>query len=164
MTAKQAPTTAGPVSKLQTSDAVRSRMSRQRSRNTAVEVILRRELHRAGLRFRIHQRPLPGVRREADVIFTRARVAVFVDGCFWHGCPEHATWPKNNEEFWRTKIEGNRTRDADTDSKLAAAGWLSVRVWEHEQVADAAARVAATVRDRQGHDRSGVRNTVAGLA
>lgn len=161
---EQVPATTGRAPKLETTDAVRSRMSRQRARNTAVEVVLRRELHRMGLRFRIHQRPLTGVRREADVIFTRAKVAVFVDGCFWHGCPEHATWPKNNEEFWRTKIEGNRTRDADTDAKLNAAGWLSVRVWEHEQVVDAAARVAATVRDRRGHDRSGVRNIVAGLA
>jgi DNA mismatch endonuclease (patch repair protein) len=106
-----------------------------------------------GLRFRIHRRPLSNVRREADVIFTRSRVAVFVDGCFWHGCPDHATWPKSNEEFWRTKIEGNRARDADTDARLAAAGWLSVRVWEHDDAVDAAARVATTVRDRRARDR-----------
>ncbi|MBV1853951.1 very short patch repair endonuclease [Catellatospora sp. NEAU-YM18] len=139
-------------------------MSRQRARDTAIELVLRRELHRMGLRFRVHRRPLAGVRREADVIFTRARVAIFVDGCFWHGCPEHATWPKNNEEFWRTKIEGNRTRDADTDAKLAAAGWLSMRVWEHEAAVEAAARVAATVRSRRDHDRPGVRTAVGGLA
>lgn len=115
--------------KLETTDAVRSRMSRQRARNTGIEVALRRELHRRGVRFRIHLRPLPGIRREADVIFTRAKVAVFVDGCFWHACPTHGTWPKNNEAFWRDKIMRNQARDVDTDSRLVAAGWLSVRVW-----------------------------------
>lgn len=84
-------------------------------------------------------------------MFTKALVAVFVDGCFWHGCPEHATWPKNNEDFWRTKIEGNRQRDIDTDARLAAAGWASVRVWEHEEAATAARRVAEVVLERRGN-------------
>ncbi|MDH6126181.1 DNA mismatch endonuclease (patch repair protein) [Kitasatospora sp. GP82] len=130
-------------------------MSRQRSRNTAPEVVLRRALHASGLRFRVHRRPLPGVRREADVVFGPARVAVFVDGCFWHGCPEHATWPKNNASFWREKIEKNRIRDADTDTRLLAAGWLAVRVWEHEDPIEAAVRVRNVVLERrtpsQGH-------------
>ena len=82
-------------------------------------------------------------------MFAPARVAVFVDGCFWHGCPEHATWPKKNALWWREKIEGNRIRDADTDARLAAAGWLSVRVWAHEKPAEAAERVAGVVRDRR---------------
>lgn len=82
-------------------------------------------------------------------MFGPSRVAVFVDGCFWHGCPEHATWPKNNEDFWRTKIEGNRARDADTDRRLTDAGWASVRVWEHEQAASAADRVEELVTTRR---------------
>ncbi|MER6316528.1 very short patch repair endonuclease [Streptomyces sp. NPDC001581] len=134
---------------LETTPAVRARMSRQKSRDTRVEVALRRALHAAGLRYRVHRRPVKGVRREADIVFGPARVAVFVDGCFWHGCPEHATWPKRNAEFWRSKIEGNRGRDVDTDAKLAEAGWLAVRVWEHESAEDAAARVQEIVRRRR---------------
>ena len=124
-------------------------MSRQKSRNTQVEVALRKALHAAGLRYRVHRRPVKGVRREADIVFVGAKVAVFVDGCFWHGCPEHATWPKNNAQFWRDKIEGNRHRDTDTDAQLIDAGWLAVRVWEHEAVDVAADRVREAVAGRQ---------------
>ncbi|MEU8762120.1 very short patch repair endonuclease [Streptomyces sp. NPDC048659] len=134
---------------LETTPPTSSRMSRQRSRNTGVEVALRRFLHAAGLRYRIHRRPLKGVRREADIVFGPAKVAVFVDGCFWHGCPEHATWPKRNAEFWRDKIQKNRARDADTDARLAKAGWMSLRVWEHESAGEAAERVAAIVTERR---------------
>ncbi|MEU2061723.1 very short patch repair endonuclease [Streptomyces sp. NPDC013455] len=134
---------------MDTTPETRARMSRQKSRNTEVEMALRRALHAAGLRYRVHRRPLKGVRREADVLFGPAKVAVFVDGCFWHGCPQHATWPKNNADFWRTKIEGNRRRDMDTDERLASAGWLAVRVWEHEDPVEAAARVIAFVRARR---------------
>jgi DNA mismatch endonuclease (patch repair protein) len=134
---------------MDTTDAVRARMSKQRSRDTEIEVALRRELHRLGLRYRVHRRPLRAVRREADVVFGPAKVAVFVDGCFWHGCPEHGTWPKRNGEFWRTKIETNRSRDADTDQVLAEAGWLAVRVWEHEAPGTAAARVREAVVGRR---------------
>jgi DNA mismatch endonuclease (patch repair protein) len=137
------------VEPLETTPKVRARMSWQKSRNTQVEIALRRALHAAGLRYRVHRRPVKGVRREADIVFGPARVAVFVDGCFWHGCPEHATWPKNNAEFWRTKIEGNRSRDLDTDARLAEAGWLAVRVWEHETVEAAAARVHEAVETRR---------------
>jgi DNA mismatch endonuclease (patch repair protein) len=87
------------------------------------------------------------------VLFGPAKVAVFVDGCFWHGCPEHATWPKNNAEFWRTKIEGNRRRDRDTDARLASAGWAAVRVWEHEDPLEAAARVRNVVLARRSLSR-----------
>ncbi|GAA2999394.1 very short patch repair endonuclease [Streptomyces lactacystinicus] len=124
-------------------------MSHHRSHDTGIEMTLRRTLHAAGLRYRVHGRPLKSVRREADILFGPARVAVFVDGCFWHGCPEHATWPKNNAEFWREKIEKNRTRDRDTDTRLAAAGWLSLRVWEHESTAEAAERIIALVHERR---------------
>jgi len=124
-------------------------MSKQKSRNTGIEMKLRKILHGAGLRYRVHRRPVKGVRREADLVFGPARVAVFVDGCFWHGCPEHATWPKNNADFWREKIETNRRRDADTDARLDEAGWLALRIWEHETAETAADRVVAAVRARR---------------
>ena len=138
--------TASPVA---SSEAVSRRMSVARRRDTGPERALRSELHRLGLRFRLHRR-LAGLRREADVVFGPARVAVFIDGCFWHGCPQHATWPKANADFWRTKIETNRRRDADTDERLAGAGWEVVRIWEHEDPAEAARLIAARVRARRG--------------
>jgi DNA mismatch endonuclease (patch repair protein) len=120
-------------------------MRRQATTDTRPEVALRKELHRRGLRFVLHRRPVPSVRRVADILFTRSRVAVFVDGCYWHGCPDHATWPASNGEFWRAKIEGNRRRDADTDRMLVDAGWITVRVWEHEDVVTASQTVASAV-------------------
>jgi DNA mismatch endonuclease (patch repair protein) len=123
-------------------------MKSQRQRDTAAETALRSLLHRRGLRFRVHY-ALPSLRRQADIAFPRLRIAVFVDGCFWHGCPEHGTWPKENADWWRAKIEGNRRRDADTDERLAAAGWLSVRVWAHEKPAHAAERVVGIVHARR---------------
>ena len=81
----------------------------------------------------------------SDVVFTRWKVAVFADGCFWHGCPEHATWPKQNAEFWRQKIETNRLRGADTNSRLLEVGWTVLRFWEHESPVAAAAAVAQAV-------------------
>ncbi|MFB6771842.1 very short patch repair endonuclease [Streptomyces sp. NPDC056337] len=134
---------------VQTTPQTRTRMSKQKNRDTEVELALRRALHAAGLRYRVHRRPLRGVRREADLLFGPSKVAVFVDGCFWHGCPTHATWPKNNAEFWREKIEGNRRRDRDTDERLASAGWYAVRVWEHEDPLEAAERVRGIVLDRR---------------
>ena len=120
-------------------------MSRQRRHDNGPELALRSELHRRGLRFRVHVRPVPSVRREADIVFRGARVAVFVDGCFWHGCPEHRTHPRRNAAFWFEKIEANRARDNETDALLRDAGWRTVRVWEHEQAGSAAARIAAMV-------------------
>ena len=127
-----------------TTDALR-RMSAQRQRDTKGELELRSLLHRRGLRFRVHA-PLPGLRRRSDIVFTRARVAVFVDGCFWHGCPEHGTWPKQNADWWREKIEANQRRDRDTDARLRAAGWTVIRVWEHDDPSQAADRIAEVVR------------------
>jgi DNA mismatch endonuclease (patch repair protein) len=124
-------------------------MARTGRRDTKPEIELRRVLHARGLRFRVDRPVLPGVRRRADVVFGAARVAVFVDGCFWHGCPLHATWPKNNAEFWREKIETNRARDRDTDRRLEEAGWTVVRMWEHEDVGEAAERLERIVRDRR---------------
>lgn len=133
---------------LDTDDATRARMSRQRRRDTDPERALRSSLHRRGLRYRLHRRPVPGLRRQADIVFGPARVAVFVDGCFWHCCPDHATSPKANGAWWATKLAANVARDRDTDERLAAAGWAVVRVWEHEDPTAAAARIAELVCSR----------------
>jgi DNA mismatch endonuclease, patch repair protein len=125
-------------------------MKAQRSRDTGVERALRSALHARGLRFRVDYR-LPESRRRADIAFPKLRIAVFCDGCFWHGCPHHATWPRENADWWRAKIEANRTRDADTDRRLDELGWASVRVWEHEQPGHAAERVAHAVSVRASH-------------
>ena len=98
-------------------------------------------------------RPLKGVRRTADLVFGPSRVAVFVDGCFWHFCPDHATDPKTNSSYWGPKLQRNAERDRETDELLTAAGWLSVRVWEHEDPKAAADRVEAIVTERSGHRR-----------
>ena len=121
-------------------------MRATRGRDTAAEMAVRRELHRLGLRYRIDRQPIPSVRRRADIVFTAAHLAVFIDGCFWHGCPKHGTWPKANADFWREKIEANRRRDADTDQRLTEAGWRVLRAWEHENPARVARRVADIVR------------------
>ncbi len=122
------------------------RMARVRQKGTDAELSLRKELHSRGLRYRLHVPLLTKPRRVADIVFSGARVAVFVDGCFWHGCPEHASWPKSNAQFWRDKIETNRARDADTDRRLRASGWRVVRVWSHESADDAAERIEHIVR------------------
>ena len=128
---------------------VAERMSRQRRRDTSPELALRSLLHRQGLRFRVDQLLVPGLRRRADIVFRPVRVAVFVDGCFWHVCPEHQTWPKSNAEWWRQKLQRNVERDRQTDDALRAAGWYVIRVWEHENPADAASQIAAVVRSRR---------------
>lgn len=125
------------------------RMASVRQKGTQAEINLRRALHAKGLRYRLHVPLLTSPRRSADIVFPRARVAVFVDGCFWHGCPEHASWPKSNADFWRGKIETNRSRDADTDQRLNALGWKTVRIWEHEDAREAADRIAELVDARK---------------
>ncbi|MGW4644964.1 very short patch repair endonuclease [Kitasatospora sp. NPDC004289] len=128
------------------SAAVRASMRGNRNKDTKPELRLRSLLHKRGLRYRVAARPLPDLRRTADLVFSRARVAVFVDGCYWHGCPEHLRASTKNVEFWRAKIDGNRARDAETDRRLQEAGWTVIRVWEHEDPAMAAARVTDVVR------------------
>lgn len=120
---------------------VRRQMEAIGRSDTAPELALRRELHRRGLRFRLHRKLDFDRRRSADIVFPTERVAVFVDGCFWHYCPEHAVMPKNNAEFWRKKLEANRARDLDTVARLEREGWVVVRVWEHEKLSSAADRI-----------------------
>ncbi len=128
-----------------TDAATSARMSRQRRTGTKPELALRRELHRRGLRYFVDRAPLTGQRRRADVVFPRRRVAVYVDGCFWHRCPVHATAPKNNAAWWADKLAGNVTRDRATDAQLIEAGWHVVRIWEHEDPVTAADRVQAAL-------------------
>jgi DNA mismatch endonuclease (patch repair protein) len=122
-------------------------MSGLSRRDTAPELALRRELHRLGLRYFVHRQPLPDLRRQADIVFPRAKVAVFVDGCFWHGCPEHGRREhRTNAWYWPEKIQRNWERDRDTDARLRSAEWTPVRVWEHDDFAEVALQVAALVR------------------
>lgn len=124
-------------------------MSRQGSRDTAPEVAVRRLLHAAGLRYRINV-PVPGMpRRTIDIVFSKAKIAIFLDGCFWHGCPEHATHPKANAEWWRQKLDKNMARDLETTEHLTAAGWTVLRFWEHESAADVAHRIATALASKR---------------
>jgi DNA mismatch endonuclease (patch repair protein) len=124
-------------------------MQSNRSRDTGPEVALRSELHRLGLRFRVATRPMPSVRRTVDVVFSRVQVAVFLDGCYWHGCPEHHRLPVLNRDYWLAKVRRNRDRDAATDELLGAASWHVIRVWEHEDPKIAAIHIASVVRERR---------------
>jgi DNA mismatch endonuclease, patch repair protein len=138
----------GCASVVTTPLSVASRMSAQATRDTEIEIRLRSSLHRRGLRFTVHRRPERNLRATADILFRPARVAVFVDGCFWHGCPRHASWPKTNAAWWRDKIRGNRSRDARVTRLLRSAGWSVVHVWEHENAERASHRIERIVRAR----------------
>lgn len=127
------------------SSGARERMQNQRRTDTGIELALRRELWRRGLRYRV-QVPVIDRRRRHDIVFTRSRVVVDVRGCFWHGCPGDATQPKANAEWLREKIANNRARDADTEARLEAAGWRCIVVWEHDDVIDAANQIEQAVR------------------
>ena len=127
------------------SEGNRRSMQANKGRDTAPELLIRKLLHADGLRYRVNFRPLPALRRTADIVFTRARLAVFIDGCFWHGCPDHYQRPGINREYWDPKVAGNRERDVDTSEALIAAGWRVLRFWEHEAIADPTA-VAERIR------------------
>lgn len=141
--------TPGSARPLPLSDTVRDQFRRQRTRDTAPELALRSELHRRGLRFRVDRSVLPGHRFRADIVFGPSRIAVFVDGCFWHGCPLHGNRPKNNADWWDAKLTANTQRDRRTDGLLASAGWIPIRIWEHESPPEAADRIEPVVRDRR---------------
>jgi DNA mismatch endonuclease (patch repair protein) len=130
-----------PVPPVPSSPGVTARMSRQARAGTRPEMALRRLLHAHGLRYRVGW-PVPGLRRRTiDVAFTRARVAVYVHGCFWHGCPQHGTSPQANSAWWRDKLERNQRRDESTRNHLERLGWVTVEIWEHEPPEAALRRV-----------------------
>lgn len=129
--------------------AARHRMEAAKPRDTAPERALRSKLHKRGLRYRVDVKPAEKLNRRADIVFRSTKVAVFVDGCFWHGCPKHGTWPKQNAEFWKKKIETNIERDKNTNILLRKNGWKVIRIWEHEDLEKAAQEISKTIRERK---------------
>lgn len=127
------------------SESVSRRMAHQRTRDTAPELALRRELYRRGHRYRVNVRPDPELRRTADTVFTKRGVAVFVDGCFWHSCPEHGTTPDANRDWWIAKLAATVTRDRNTDRELELRGWIVLRFWEHDHPSLMAEGIEAAV-------------------
>ena len=135
-----------PAGSWASSEATRKKMMGNRSRDTSPELRVRSLVHGRGLRYRVAQRPIPTLRRTADLVFRSAKVAVFIDGCYWHGCDLHYTEPRTNTEYWRDKIDGNRRRDRETDACLAEAGWIVLRHWEHEAPEGVADQIEVAVR------------------
>lgn len=131
------------------SENARRTMRANKRKDTSIELAIRRRLHASGLRYRVdHPADVSDRRRRADIVFTRAHIAIFIDGCFWHGCPEHYVEPKTNPEYWRPKIARNRARDLDSTCRLQEAGWTVMRFWEHEDPDLVASRITAAVRPR----------------
>ncbi|MFJ1510299.1 very short patch repair endonuclease [Cellulosimicrobium funkei] len=129
--------------------AVSRRMSAARRRDTKPELDVRRLLHARGMRYRVAY-PVPGLaRRSVDIAFTRAKVAIFLDGCFWHSCPEHGTKPRSNAGWWAVKLQANAARDIQTTAVLSDLGWTVLRFWEHEDPAAVADRVQVIVSTRR---------------
>ncbi|WP_405820215.1 very short patch repair endonuclease [Streptomyces sp. NBC_00838] len=134
------------------SAARRRNMQAIRSRDTKPERLIRSLVHAQGLRYRVAARPLPDLRRTADIVFRPVKVAVFIDGCYWHGCPDHYVAPRTNSGYWSGKVAGNIARDRDTDQQLFEASWTVLRFWEHESPDDCALKITETVtriRSRQ---------------
>lgn len=142
-----------PPTSTASSLAVRAVMSANKGKDTKPELLLRTALHRKGLRYRVGIRPVPELRRTADVVFPKLKVAVFVDGCFWHGCPDHYRPAKKSGEAWGQKINDNRDRDAATTLSLKEAGWEVLRFWEHEDPEWAAEEVRVVVAERRSESR-----------
>jgi DNA mismatch endonuclease (patch repair protein) len=133
-----------PATPVASDAATRRAMQGNRRAETMPEIALRKALHRRGLRFRKDYKITAGsLVVQADVVFPRQHVAVFLDGCYWHGCPEHFRMPSRNADYWAAKIARNEDRDRHVADSLAAAGWHVVRVWEHEEPEEAVARVVA---------------------
>jgi DNA mismatch endonuclease (patch repair protein) len=155
----------GTVESWASSPAIRKSMQANRPRDTLLEVAFRSALHQAGFRFRKHVRPLPGLRCEPDVIFPRFRLAIFVDGCWWHSCPEHGMLPREHGAWWAEKLQRTKDRDRRNDRALRSAGWTVLRVWEHESLQEAVYRVRSTLdqlRKREGA-RDGRNEVAAGV-
>ena len=127
----------------------RRSMQSNKGRNTAPEMAIRRLLHSEGLRYRVNTRPVLELRRTADIVFSRQKLAIFIDGCFWHGCPAHYQRPVANREYWEEKVRRNITRDVETDHALRENGWTVLRFWEHENPP----AVAEVIRNRVRNDR-----------
>jgi DNA mismatch endonuclease (patch repair protein) len=139
-----------------TDDGVSIRMRGNRRRDTGPEVAVRSCLHRRGLRYRVdHRIKLPGATPRPDIVFTKRKLAVFIDGCFWHCCPEHGTLPASNVDYWLPKLERNVMRDAANNDALRTAGWTVVRAWEHEPAAEIAERIALAFKSTQPNGSSG---------
>lgn len=131
------------------SPAVRAVMQGNCAQDTRPEQEVRSALHHLGLRFRKHAQPLKGLRCQADAIFRCEKIAVFVDGCFWHGCPEHGRVPSDRNGYWAAKLGRNMERDQRNNLALASAGWLVLRFWEHSDPAQVALEVQAAVSHRR---------------
>lgn len=127
-------------------DMTRRRMQRQRQKGTALEIALRKRLHSMGFRFRVDYRPDKSVRCRGDIVFTRRKTVVFVDGCFWHGCPLHGTMPANNADWWKAKLAANAERDRRNTLALNQLGWTVIRIWEHEEIESAVEQIRGSVR------------------
>lgn len=123
---------------------VRSQMKKMPRSGSGIELAVRSELHRRGIRFRVNLRSLPG---SPDIVLTRAKVAVFIDGCFWHACPIHGSQPTNNADWWDAKLKRNRERDSEKDSSLRELGWLPLHYWEHDDPEEVAAEIEWVWRD-----------------
>lgn len=128
------------------SPAVRRSMRSNRSRDTAPELAVRRLVHSSGLRYLVDARPIPSIPRRADLVFRGPRIAIFIDGCYWHACPAHHRLPKTNSSYWAQKATRNAARDADTTERVQAAGWVVLRFWEHEDPQPVANTIITTVR------------------
>jgi DNA mismatch endonuclease (patch repair protein) len=131
----------------------RTIMQRNKARDTGPELAIRSAVHRRGLRYRVCARPLPDLRRTADLLFTSARVAVFIDGCFWHGCPEHHVLARSNRDYWAKKISQNRLRDSDTHRRLVSAGWIPLRIWTHAEPEQAADIIVETIEQQKARSQ-----------
>lgn len=131
---------------------VRRSMRGNRSRDTKPELAVRSVLHSRGLRFRVQFRPLADRRYTADLVFTRVKIAVFIDGCWWHGCPVHYREPKSNRAYWVPKIERNMARDKLVNRLLAEHGWLVIRAWEHDDASNIADEVELAVSQRRARN------------
>ncbi|MGH4032702.1 very short patch repair endonuclease [Actinomycetota bacterium Odt1-20B] len=138
-----------PTGSWASSAARRRNMQAIRSRDTKPERLIRRLLHAQGLRYRVAAKPLPELRRTADIVFRPAKVAVFIDGCYWHGCPDHYVPPKTNQGYWSNKVAGNMARDRDTDRHLTEAGWTVLRFWEHESPDECTNVIVSVVVERR---------------
>lgn len=125
-------------------------MKGNRSRDTKPELAVRRILHARGLRYRVDYRPVPTINRRADIVFTRQRVAVFIDGCFWHGCPMHYVGSRTNSDYWESKIARNIERDKQTDDLMRQHGWMPARFWSHDKADSVAAAIQALVAPAGG--------------